>query len=128
MAIHDRERITEFFSAIVHASDGAARIAFNEEDATTDAQPEAQHFLKINEKRLGRNIELYAFMIDAAGRSHVLADFAELTLALPSDRMKWAAFADLRILGRDWLHDDADAAAKWTALLDDLTHAATEFR
>ena len=43
------------------------RIAFKEADRTTAPDPEAQHFLKVNETRLGRDFKLYAFLARIAG-------------------------------------------------------------
>jgi len=46
----------------IAASDGRLRIAFNEEDQTEEFREEAQRFIKLDGKRLGRDIELYGFM------------------------------------------------------------------
>ena len=50
--------------AAVGASGGRLRIALHEEDQSEDFQPEAQRFLKFDDKRLGRDIELYGFLGD----------------------------------------------------------------
>jgi hypothetical protein len=49
------------------ASGPNLRIAFKEADRTTAPDPEAQHFLKVNGTRLGRDFKIYAFMSRIAG-------------------------------------------------------------
>lgn len=58
-------------------SKGKLRIAFHEEDATTEVQPEAAHFLKINEERLGRDLELYGAIMARMSPERALISFLE---------------------------------------------------
>ena len=48
----------------VQHSDGRLRLAFNEEDETEQFLASAQRFLKLDGKRIGRDLELYGFMGD----------------------------------------------------------------
>jgi hypothetical protein len=62
----------------VQYSGGRLRLAFNEEDNSKQFVDGAAHFLKLDEKRIGRDIELYGFMGDSiAGWQHTLAIFLE---------------------------------------------------
>ena len=65
----------------IAASDGRLRIAFNEEDQTEEFREEAQRFIKLDGKRLGRDIELYGFMgADIMGWEALLPTFLEEVL------------------------------------------------
>lgn len=76
-----QERITfeqflfSIVSQVVDHSEGTARMAFNEEDTSTEVTDEASHFLKIGEHRIGRDIELYGFMGELQGKAATLVDF-----------------------------------------------------
>lgn len=64
-------------------AEASLRIVKNEDDNSTEAQPDADEFLKMDEKRLGRDFKLYAFMAeinDSIG--FALADFAEVIIAV----------------------------------------------
>lgn len=56
------EFLHKFTMQIVDFSGGNARIAHNEANDSSEAEPEAAHFLKVNGKRVGRDLELYNFM------------------------------------------------------------------
>lgn len=63
--------------AVQHSGD-RLRLAFNEEDASKEFVGGAAHFLKLDGKRIGRDIELYGFIgDDIAGWQQVLAMFLE---------------------------------------------------
>lgn len=57
-----RQELIVLASALASASPGVLRVAHNEENKTTDVVKDAGHFLKLNEQRLGRDLELYGFM------------------------------------------------------------------
>jgi hypothetical protein len=65
-------------------SNGKIRIAHNEKDDSTDKEPEAAHFIKLNEKRISRDIELYRLMISVS-EHQALADFIDPILAIKID-------------------------------------------
>lgn len=78
MAEYSRDELMALATQIANSSDGRLRLAHNEEDATTIAAMDAAHFLKLDEQRLGRDIELYGFMGDRMmGWQETLATFLE---------------------------------------------------
>jgi hypothetical protein len=50
-------------------------LVFNEEDDSTKENKEAAHFFKHKGKRIGRDIELYAFMGKMSSEIEMLVDF-----------------------------------------------------
>ena len=79
-------RLLKIAETTAQQSGGRLRLAFNEEDETTELCSEASHFLKFDEKRLGRDIELYGFMSEFAGQMSILASFLmEIILPLRAD-------------------------------------------
>lgn len=73
------KRLIEIAKAAAENSGGKLRLAYNEEDETTDKTSEAGHFFKFEEKRLHgtRDIEMYGFMCEIAGNDFALAEFAQ---------------------------------------------------
>ena len=69
-----RKRLLDIAAAIAMQNTGI-RLAYNEEDDSTDINEEAAHFLKYKERRVGRDIELYAFMGEIFGDIAMLCDF-----------------------------------------------------
>lgn len=67
---------------MVAASGGRLRIAKNEADATTDFDPEAQEHLKLDGRRIGRDIRLYNFMAEVGGTGPAIADFALILMSI----------------------------------------------
>lgn len=73
-----RAELMKIAEMAVQCSDGCLRMAYNEEDESKDHVADAAHFLKLDEKRLGRDIELYGFMGDGPfGWEETLAMFLE---------------------------------------------------
>jgi hypothetical protein len=73
----DRDQFMQAAKDLVDASDGRLTLVFNEEDATSEqGKAGAAHFLKLDGRRLGRDIELYAFMSEVGGARNGLVDFA----------------------------------------------------
>jgi len=58
-----RQEFFKMAEAAVSSSGGRLRLAFREEDDNDKPQREAAHFLKLDGKRLGRDIEVYQFML-----------------------------------------------------------------
>lgn len=52
---------------VVAHSRGRASMAYQEEDTTADKALDAAHFIKVDGRRVGRDIEVYGFMGDGAG-------------------------------------------------------------
>ena len=67
---------------MVNVSEGRLRIAFKEADNSKKEEPEAAHFLKIDEQRLGRDLELYDLLTLVGGPEQSLADFVNVVLVL----------------------------------------------
>ena len=76
-----KETLLKWAETVAATSD-RLRIALNEEDNSTDPQPEAAHFFKMDEERLGRDLELYAFMSQIQGQGATLCDLA-IEIAFP---------------------------------------------
>lgn len=73
-----RAELLKIAEIAVQHSSGRLRLAFNEEDESEEFVGSAARFLKLDGKRLGRDIELYGFMGDAiAGWQETLAMFLE---------------------------------------------------
>ena len=69
---------------IAELSGGKIRIAFNEKDDSTAEDKEAAHFLKLNDKREGRDIELYGLMAKISPEQ-ALPDFLGLLLSFKKE-------------------------------------------
>lgn len=91
---------------LVSVSGGRLRLAFNEENATAAYQPEAAHFLKLDDHRLGRDFELYTFMATVQGEKATLGDVLTEVI-LPLKRTiplsYTAGIEQMRVLGRHYL-------------------------
>ena len=62
-------------AAVIAMQNSDIRLAWNEEDDSPAINKEAAHFLKYKEKRIGRDIELYAFMAKVDSVISALIDF-----------------------------------------------------
>lgn len=81
------EAIRDVCRQIVKANPARLRVAMNEEDESPTPQPEAHEFLKLDEKRLGRDFKLYGLMatVNDDNLAHPLADFAAVLMAVMSN-------------------------------------------
>lgn len=98
------QRLMDIARLIVDNSSGRAVLANHEEDATRRQDKEAGHFIKVNGRRLGRDIELYGFLGEGPmGWQQTLTLFLEGILlavkALGLDQSYTAAAKELRELG-----------------------------
>lgn len=64
--------ILKIADVAVRHSGGRLRLAKSEQDDSTKSEPEAGHFLKLDRKRLGRDIALYSFMGEFGGWEGIL--------------------------------------------------------
>jgi hypothetical protein len=101
------------------------RIAFNEEDRTKDHQPAAAHFLKFNldgdERRMGRDLELYSLMVKMSdGEDFALTMMLE-ELVLPLKSYSHDAFTAGIAFMRDRGAVFGDKQDEWNTLLDSLS-------
>jgi hypothetical protein len=99
-------RIAEL--AVQH-SNGLLRLAYNEEDEGDEFTGGAQRFLKLDGKRLGRDLELYGFMANIAGWERILVEFL-LEVILPLKKASPESYAKageaLRLLGESVYQSD----------------------
>lgn len=114
-----RQELLDLADAMVATSPEVLRVAHNEEDATTEPAEDAAHFLKANERRLGRDLELYGFMGDGpVGWQSTLSFFLE-EVVLPLRSSAPAAYSvacsKLKDLGREVY--PTDIQAEWEAIL-----------
>jgi len=57
-----RDELFKIAAIAVEHSGGRLRVAFKEGDQSDERRDEAAHFLKLDGRRIGRDIELYGFM------------------------------------------------------------------
>jgi len=80
------EWVMELARVIADNSGGAITLVEREQDDTSSVCDDAAHFLKLNHKRLGRDVELYGFMGKITGIEPVLPDILmEIMLPIKAD-------------------------------------------
>lgn len=114
-----RQELFDLATALAAASPEVLRVACNEEDKTTAAARDAAHFFKLNEQRLGRDLELYGFMGEKLeGWESTLVRFLE-EVVLPLKKVAPAAYAvaceKLKEMGKKVY--SADLQPQWEELL-----------
>lgn len=118
------EKINALASLLVENAPTLLRVAFNEEDDSKDQQPEAAHFLKFNlngdERRMGRDLELYNFMEKIAGEPMLLTTLLQ-ELVMPLKSYTPEAFT----AGIAYLRDQSalfgDSHQEWNDLLTSVS-------
>lgn len=120
-----KEDFMRIANEIVAASSGRLRLAFNEDDSSTSKVADAAHFLKLDERRIGRDIELYGFMAKMMGDAAAVADFlAEVILPIqPCARSYGIGMDAMRSLAGVM---PQDKRAEWLELLDSLNVPTAE--
>lgn len=111
--------LSSIADAIVLHSEGRIRLAFNEKDRTSECDPEAAHFLKLNEVRLGRDLEVYKFMGRMMGWEFPILHFLEeVVLPLKSNAHESYTKASeaLRELGEKLFPEER--LADWRAIFE----------
>lgn len=99
-------------------SDQQLRIVKNEEDDSEKPQLEAATFVKMNGKRIGRDLELYNFMSEFMGKGGAVASVLE-ELVLPMKKSAPKAFeAGIAQLRTFDVFDDKQG--EWDELLTSL--------
>lgn len=109
------------------ASGGRLAIVFGEADDSAASESEAAHFLKIDGRRHGRDIEVYAFLAKLEGEPAALVRFVE-ELVLPLEGVPASHAVGLQgaeALGPRFFEDET-LLAEWAGLLRSL--ATTEVR
>ena len=95
------EEIRALCIQMCRADPSRLRVVKNEEDETTDSQPEAHEFLKIDEKRCGRDFKLYGLMAGISDNvGHALADFTDVIMAVKN--LIPSAFETVRTTVEKW--------------------------
>ena len=84
-----KEKIFCFAKCLIDSSNGAIRMAFQEEDDTTEVNKEAANFLKNKGNRLGRDLELYAFMGEITSVPMMLTNLLT-EIFYPIQKEKWS--------------------------------------
>ena len=84
-----KDKIFDFAQCVIDTSGGKIIMALNEEDNTNETNKEAAHFLKYNNKRLGRDLELYAFMNEIMGTPMLLVHLLE-EIIFPIKKENWS--------------------------------------
>lgn len=72
-----KEKIFDFAECLIDGSGGEIYMVFNEKAESNKTDKEAAHFLKLDGKRLGRDLELYNFMVKIMGLEGVLVRLLE---------------------------------------------------
>ena len=115
------ETIQALADAMV-AKDSKLRIAFNEANDTKAHEPEAQHFLKAHETRLGRDFKLYAFMAKVEGEEDLTVMLLE-ELVLPLETLAPEAYK----AGLSYLREQGsvfgDKQSAWEDMIDSFQPA-----
>lgn len=104
-------------NTIVEFSSGKVRLAFNESDDSKKEEKEAANFLKLNEKRIGRDMEVYDIMALVAPEQ-ALVDFLELLFSIKKEcpQSYEKASAQLKELGSKVY--EGDILNDWNGLFD----------
>lgn len=114
-----RQELIDLANALVAISPEVLRVAHNEDDKTTSVVKDVAHFLKLNEQRLGRDLELYSFMGDKLeGWEGTLVRFLE-EVVLPLKSVAPVAYKvaceKLKEMGKKVY--PADLQAQWEEIL-----------
>jgi hypothetical protein len=111
-----KDKLLQVARNIAEASGGRVRLAFQEDCESWDHIASAAHFLKLDERRLGRDIELYGFMGKVDGKPAALTYFVEeVVLPLrPIPEPYAVAVGAMKTLGREIF--PADMIEEWDAL------------
>jgi hypothetical protein len=111
-----KDKLLQVARNIAEASGGRVRLAFQEDCESRDHIASAAHFLKLDERRLGRDIEIYGFMAKVQGNQGALVEFVE-EVVLPLRQIPDTydvAVAAMKALGREIY--PADMIQEWDAL------------
>lgn len=117
--IMQRKDLFDLAEAIVAESKGRAVIAFQEDDQSKKKVEDAAHFIKVDGKRVGRDIELYGFMGDSLmGWKALLPDLISEVLmpikAMGLTKCYKVGAEKLKTMGHEVY--SADMHAEWDAL------------
>ena len=105
--------------AMVEKSEGKLRLAFNEDEKTSEPKATGIHFLKLNEKRIGQSMELYGQRA-MLFQDVTLPDFFEVLLSIKMDCEESYKVGSkmLRELGE--LAYKGELLKKWNAIFEQI--------
>lgn len=119
MSILDRQRVVDLAKRVVAADPKRLSVVKGEKDDSPTTHYGAATFVKLNGRRLGRDLEMYSFMGESIGPQETVAMILEevvLPLKVISHRSFKVGIAQLRLLK---VFGDKDAA--WQEFLDDVS-------
>jgi hypothetical protein len=115
-----RQNLLKIAAEIADASDGQFRLAKGEADQLRTPEKQAATFLKYDERRFGRDIELYGLMSSMRGEDGALVQFAQ-EIVLPLKNAAPASYAvaaeSMKSLGRKIF--PAKMIDDWNAIFDE---------
>lgn len=114
-----RQELLDLATALANASPEVLRVALSEDDKLPAAVEDTAHFLKLNERRLGRDLEMYGFLDESIeGWQETLVLFLQ-EVVLPLRQTAPAAYKvaceKLKEMGKKVY--PADLQSKWEELL-----------
>ena len=112
-----KDDFLQIAKTIAEFSNGKIRIAFNEGDDSTESENEAAHFLKLNGKRLGRDVELYGFMASLSPEQ-ALPDFFGLLFFIKEECPESYKKASVQLKELGSKVYEGDILNEWNRLFD----------
>lgn len=112
-----KDDFLQIAKTIAEFSEGKIRIAFNEEDDSTAEEKEAAHFLKLNDRRIGRDIELYGFMAKISPKQ-ALPDFFEFLISIKQECPESYEKASIKLKDLGAKVYEGDILNDWNGLFD----------
>ena len=108
------QRLLDICRTLSEHSEGRVRLAHAEGDECQDPEMEAAHFLKLDDKRIGRDIELLGFMTQVAGFEVAMADFAQVIVLIKANGVEggYGAVREACSNLEEFMDDEGDKA-RW---------------
>lgn len=118
------KRITKYdfikiAEAMVEKSGGRLRLAFNEDEKTSEPKATGVHFLKLNEKRVGQSMELYGQRA-MLFQDVTLPDFFEVLLFIKIDCIESYNIGSKMLKDLGELVYKGELLKKWNALFEQI--------
>jgi hypothetical protein len=118
MSIHSEKWINKVTVQLISHSGGRIKVVEHEEDETADVCNEAAMFLKLDDKRLGRDLKLYSFMSEVAGEQTMICNFL-MEVLMPLKKSGLAlAYREASVVFRNWGAElfDEEHEKQWNEL------------
>ncbi len=95
-----KDKIFDFAQCVIDTSDNKIRMSFKEEVKTKQVDRAAAHFLKYNDERLGRDLEIYVFMDKVMGTAMMVVHLLqEIILPIKKEDRSKTSFDYLKEWG-----------------------------